>query len=112
MDLREQERYWLCIREGRPHDYHGIAIHPRHLSLWETYVLHRNRYYNPQLDRQDKIQELRVRYEASISNDSEEELDDFEPLSEKVTRYFQMEREKSGKADVSKGSAEKVKTLE
>jgi hypothetical protein len=30
LDLREQERYWSFVRAGKPGDYHGIAIHPRH----------------------------------------------------------------------------------
>lgn len=44
LDLREQERYWLCVRQGREQDYHGIAIHPRHLSWYERVVLKRQKY--------------------------------------------------------------------
>jgi len=56
LDLREQERRWKYIREGRGHEYHGIAIHPRHLSWWEMYVLGYHKNYNPQLDdREDRL---------------------------------------------------------
>jgi hypothetical protein len=96
LDLREQERYWACIREGRPHDYHGIAIHPRHLSTWETYVLHRHRYYEPDLDKQEKIRELRQVYEdslASAKSGSEDGSVSNDEISEKVSRYFLLERQ-------------------
>ena len=33
LDLKEQERRWSYIRASRSNDYHGIAIHPKHLSL-------------------------------------------------------------------------------
>lgn len=112
LDLREQERYWICIREGRPHDYHGIAIHPRHLSLYETWVLHRNRYYDPELDKQDKIKELRIAYEEALaskygSEDGRSSNDDF---SENVSKYFEMEKQiMSRKADMKTNSGnEKV----
>jgi hypothetical protein len=100
LDLREQERYWLCVRENRIQDYHGIAIHSRHLSLWESMVLKRNRYYDPDLDRLDKIKELRERYEASIASEkygSEEDLDDHdEPINENIIKYFELEKKRSG----------------
>lgn len=64
LDLREQDRYWAFVREGRAGDYHGIAVHPRHLSLFERVVLKRHRAYDPDLDRQQRIKELRVMWEA------------------------------------------------
>mgnify|MGYP002716174148 FL=1 len=66
LDLREQERYWEYVMNGRVEDYHGVAIHPRHLSLYERVVLKRNRYYNPALDRQQKTQEFRQIYHSSL----------------------------------------------
>ncbi|BEI85992.1 hypothetical protein CcaverHIS002_0602790 [Cutaneotrichosporon cavernicola] len=64
LDLREQDRYWAFVREGRAKDYHGIAVHPRHLSMWERVVLKRHRAYDPELDRQSRVKELRVMWEA------------------------------------------------
>ena len=99
LDLREQERYWHFVREGRAHDYHGIAVHPRHLSLFERVVLKRHLAYNPELDRQGRINELPERYqmvegakgaetdeEQTIPGASEADLDD------NVSRYFEMEK--------------------
>ena len=55
---RLQERRWWYIREGRASEYHGLAVHPRHLSMWERYVLHIDRQYNYELDTKQRAQEL------------------------------------------------------
>lgn len=64
LDLREQDRYWAFVREGRAKDYHGIAVHPRHLSMFERVFLKRHHAYDPELDRQSRVKELRVMWEA------------------------------------------------
>jgi hypothetical protein len=87
LDLREQERYWSFVREGREQDYHGIVIHPRHISLWERLVLRRHKHYNPELDRDAKLSELKERYEASLS--SEQDVDD---VPDHVTAFFEKQR--------------------
>lgn len=66
LDLREQDRYWAFVREGRPGEYHGIAVHPRHLSWWERVILKRGKAYDPELDRQQRVKELRIVYEARM----------------------------------------------
>jgi hypothetical protein len=66
LDLREQDRYWAFVREGRSGEYHGIAVHPRHLSWWERVVLKRGRAYDPEMDRKQRVKELRVVYEARM----------------------------------------------
>ena len=78
------------MREGRENDYHGIAIHPRHLSLYKRVVLKRNRNYNPELDKRDKIQEMRALYKAMNEGSSKEEPDGgfAESVSDKVSAYF------------------------
>lgn len=95
-DLREQERYWQFVREGRVDDYHGIAIHPRHLSWFERSVLKRDRNYDPVLDRKGKIEELRLSYTAASFSTGKEgvgsESDDL--VSDKVSRYFEWEQMK------------------
>eukprot|EP00884_Botryococcus_braunii_P001670 jgi/Botrbrau1/11503/Bobra.0198s0001.1 len=35
LDLREGDRRWHYIKSGRQHHYHGEAINPVNLSLWE-----------------------------------------------------------------------------
>ena len=59
LDLLEQERRWDYIQQGRGHEYHGIAVHPRHLSLFERGVLGLHRQYNPQLDIEAKRAEAK-----------------------------------------------------
>ena len=56
LDLREAERRWRYVVEGRPTEYHGIAVHPRHLSFFETRVLGLHKSYDPALDdREERI---------------------------------------------------------
>lgn len=62
LDLKEQERRFTYIRAGREQDYHGIAVHPKHLSLWER-VRGVGKHYDPELDYQDKIREMRQEWE-------------------------------------------------
>lgn len=45
--MLEQEKRWQLIQQGRPLDYHGVAVHPRHLSLFERLVLKRHHQYQP-----------------------------------------------------------------
>ena len=63
LDLREQDRYWSYVRAGRAGDYHGIAVHPRHLSVWERLVLGRHKKYDPEADRLQRVAEMRAAYE-------------------------------------------------
>lgn len=97
LDLKEQERRWNFIRQGREHDYHGIAIHPKHLSLWERFRKVQ-RYYDPELDYQQKIEEMRSDWEASMARCAQEKdghYDDDEPhgddsvWSSDVSTYFE-----------------------
>lgn len=96
LDLREQERYWQYVRDGNAQNYHGIAIHPRHLSLYERFVLKRHHQYDPTKDYQMKIDELRMLYEKMNEKVGTEEKtlqggggDD---VSDKVSQYFEWEK--------------------
>ena len=94
LDLREQERYWQFVREGREHDYHGVAIHPRHLSLYEKVVLKRHTYYDPNVDREMKINELMDLYDK-VEGSKAKELEgqgSGESVSDEVSQYFEWER--------------------
>jgi hypothetical protein len=94
LDLREQERYWQFVREGRQADYHGIAVHPRHLSWYERLVLHRHRSYDPKLDAKAKMDELRdlyTRLEREKVDETDKSFVD-DALSEKARSYFEWER--------------------
>jgi hypothetical protein len=101
LDLREQERYWSFVREGRAADYHGVAVHPRHLSRWEQWVNKRHLAYDPVKDRQAKIDELRQIYERmQEEKGSEESLvdpDDASFVTPDVSQFFEEERREKGR---------------
>lgn len=65
LDLRELDRYWNYVMDGRAEEYHGVAVNPRHLSLWERLVNKRHLAYNPELDKAAKIQELQSLYAST-----------------------------------------------
>lgn len=47
LSMLEQEQSWELIQQGRPKDYHGVAVHPRHLSVFERVILKRHHQYQP-----------------------------------------------------------------
>ncbi|EOA86384.1 hypothetical protein ACJQWK_05980 [Exserohilum turcicum] len=59
LDLKEQERRWAYIRAGKENEYHGIAIHWKHLSWWERFR-GQHKGYDAKLDYQQKIDEMRA----------------------------------------------------
>lgn len=64
LDLKEQERRWQFIRAGHESDYHGVAVHPKHLSWYERWTgVGKN--YNADLDFQQKVEDMRKDWEAS-----------------------------------------------
>ncbi|EKD19010.1 uncharacterized protein L3040_006504 [Drepanopeziza brunnea f. sp. 'multigermtubi'] len=58
LDLKEQERRWAYLRDGRDSEYHGIAVHPKHLSVYER-MTGVGKHYDPVLDKANKIQDMR-----------------------------------------------------
>lgn len=87
LDLKEQERRFHYLRQGRVQDYHGIAVHPHHLSLWER-MRGAGKHYDPELDYQSKIADLREEWTEKMA--SEDDLtdiagDDYPP---EVHEYF------------------------
>ncbi|RAL11606.1 putative MFS phosphate transporter [Aspergillus homomorphus CBS 101889] len=71
LDLKEQERRWQYIREGREHDYHGPAIHSKHLSVWERFRgVGKN--YDAELDYKQKVEEFRAEWEAAMARKMDE----------------------------------------
>ncbi|CAH0000999.1 unnamed protein product [Clonostachys byssicola] len=62
LDLKEQERRWAYIVAGKPQDYHGVAVHPHHLSLWER-IMGDAKSYDPKLDWQSKVEDMRSEWE-------------------------------------------------
>jgi len=87
LDLKEQERRFHYLRQDREQDYHGIAVHPHHLSLWER-MRGAGKHYDPELDYQSKIADLREEWTEKMA--SEDDLtdiagDDYPP---EVHEYF------------------------
>ncbi|KIV77146.1 hypothetical protein PV11_08969 [Exophiala sideris] len=75
LDLKEQERRWAYIRAGREHEYHGVAVHPKHLSLYER-LRGVGKDYNPDLDYKQRVEEMRGEWEMRMSERAaEKELD-------------------------------------
>ena len=98
LDLKEQEqeRRWAYIRAGREYDYHGVAVHPKHLSLWER-IRGVGKYYNADLDYKQKIEEMRGDWKTYMATRADEkgaklereDFDDDSEYSNAVSQFFQ-----------------------
>ncbi|KAH7034976.1 major facilitator superfamily domain-containing protein [Microdochium trichocladiopsis] len=119
LDLKEQERRWQYILDGRAEQYHGIAIHPTHLSVWERWT-GVGRSYHPDLDVKAKIRDLRADWEereATRGTDEAGPVDLDDDYTEDIDNYFRgttsgkgpVLSEKKGKANSSDGSVEQEK---
>lgn len=92
LDLKEQERRWTYIRAGREQDYHGIAIHPKHLSVWER-IRGVGKHYDADADYKQRVEEMRGDWEAWQERKQQEEakggygVEDDE-FSEGISSYF------------------------
>ncbi|KAF5611253.1 inorganic phosphate permease [Fusarium tjaetaba] len=62
LDLKEQERRWHYIRDGKESEYHGVAVNPTHLSLWERFR-GLGKSYDPEADWRAKVQDMRTEWE-------------------------------------------------
>lgn len=94
LDLKEQERRWKYIREGRDADYHGVAVHPKHLSMWENFR-GVGKHYDPVADYQSKINDMREDWEEKQREKAEKQrageegpFDVDEEYTEEVHSYF------------------------
>tara|TARA_R110002003_G_scaffold126_6_gene11481 strand:- start:3023 stop:4609 length:1587 start_codon:yes stop_codon:yes gene_type:complete len=91
LDLKEQERRWAFIRAGKETEYHGIAIHWKHLSWWERFR-GQHKHYNAAKDYEMKIQEMRAewvdRQQSKFSEKHGWEGDVDEELGADVHNYF------------------------
>ncbi|KXT00697.1 hypothetical protein AC578_8249 [Pseudocercospora eumusae] len=100
LDLKEQERRWAYIRAGREHEYHGAAVHPQHLSLWERmWGLGKN--YNAQEDYKQRVEEMRTDWEAAMAKRAAEkehpdEDPDADDWSSEVSTFFERTRGQKG----------------
>jgi hypothetical protein len=94
LDLREQERYWAFVREGRAAEYCGPAVHPRHLSRFERWVQHRARFDGAR-DRVMRLEEIRAAWErvdGARTGEHEVDEDDSTLVDGDVGKYFEQEK--------------------
>ncbi|PHH88038.1 hypothetical protein CDD83_8076 [Cordyceps sp. RAO-2017] len=96
LDLKEQERRWGYIRQGRADEYHGVAVNPVHLSLWER-MRGVGKSYNPELDWKSKIEDMRAEWRAvqaslgpkeAESDDQGHGMPDDGEFSKEIHDYF------------------------
>ena len=109
LDLKEQERRWYFIREGREHEYHGVAVHPKHLSLYER-LRGVGKYYDPDADYKQKVEEMRSDWERGQARltaekaghyDDDDDTGDSETWSSDVSTYFEKTRSKAQQIEKS-----------
>ncbi|KAI2629661.1 MFS general substrate transporter [Hypoxylon sp. NC1633] len=100
LDLKEQERRWQYILDGRENEYHGIAIHPQHLSLWERWM-GAGKNYHPDLDTKAKIRDIHTDWEereasrAASDAESANPMDDDDDITNEIHEYFRGNRNNS-----------------
>jgi len=91
LDLKEQERRWSYIMDGRGNEYHGVAIHPTHLSLWER-LRGVGKNYNPKLDYEDRLRDSNnewiQRQEEKQSSEEGISLDDEDDSGAVINRIY------------------------
>ncbi|KAF2636092.1 MFS transporter [Massarina eburnea CBS 473.64] len=109
LDLKEQERRWSYIRRGCEKDYHGIAIHPKHLSVWER-MRGVGKNYDAKLDYESKIKEMRedwMERQASKFDEvkgKEAEFDEEDGYDKDVHDYFHRTTSRDKRAGASNGN--------
>lgn len=120
LDLKEQERRWGYIARGKAEEYHGIAVHPKHLSLWER-MRGVGKSYDPQADWKARVEDMRSDWEAYQANMGPKEqsegggIPDDGEFSEEIHNYFKRSSPKntkdtgvfSNEKDVSEGGSHK-----
>ncbi|CAL3966331.1 hypothetical protein PZA11_003015 [Diplocarpon coronariae] len=109
LDLKEQERRWNYLRAGRGSEYHGVAVHPQHLSLWERFT-GVGKAYNPEADKADKIRDMREEWERREAEKQRREdgtagePDDGDDYSGEVLNYFHATKSPNVKVGVRQRS--------
>lgn len=91
LDLQEQDRRWEFIRQGRENEYHGVAIHPQHLSVWERFRgVGKN--YDPELDYKQQVDEMRSEWEekqrSKLGEEDSSKFEDDEEYNDEVHDFF------------------------
>ncbi|EMT66722.1 major facilitator superfamily domain-containing protein [Fusarium oxysporum II5] len=105
LDLKEQERRWYYIRDGKESEYHGVAVNPTHLSLWERFR-GLGKSYDPEADWRAKVQDMRTEWELVQASRGPKETEGAMPndgeFSPEIHEFFKRSSPKhSGRRDES-----------
>ncbi|KAM0198057.1 hypothetical protein ACHAPA_001662 [Fusarium lateritium] len=91
LDLKEQERRWGYIRDGKESEYHGVAVNPIHLSLWER-LRGVGKSYDPEADWRSKVEDMRAEWELVQASrgpkDTEGAMPDDGEFSPEIHEFF------------------------
>ncbi|KAF3009161.1 hypothetical protein G7054_g1660 [Neopestalotiopsis clavispora] len=94
LDLKEQERRWQYILNDKSDEYHGIAIHPQHLSMWERW-LGVGKPYHPDTDLKAKIRDIKSDWEEKQAAKEDPEqahmVEEDEDFTDEIHSYFRGE---------------------
>lgn len=115
LDLKEQERRWAFIRAGRGHEYHGIAVHPKHLSLWER-MRGLGKQYDADLDYAQRVEEMRKEWELMMQEKADEKAghldeNDWEELDHEFSHEVQNYFKKTTSSPLLEGKEKQSPTL-
>ncbi|KAK1986307.1 major facilitator superfamily domain-containing protein [Colletotrichum cereale] len=108
LDLKEQERRWTYIRNGKEAEYHGVAVHPTHLSVWER-LRGVGKYYDAEKDHKAQIEDMRKEWEERQAMQGEKEpevWEDPDMFSEAMHGYFKDQHKGKNSNGVMAGGAE------
>lgn len=91
LDLKEQERRWHYIRDGKEEQYHGVAVNPSHLSLWER-LCGMGKAYDPEADWKSKVEDMRAEWELVQATrgpkETESAMPDDDEFSPEIHDFF------------------------
>lgn len=115
LDLKEQERRWAFIRAGRGHEYHGIAVHPKHLSWWER-MRGLGKQYDADLDYAQRVEEMRKEWELMMQEKADEKAghldqNDWEDLEHEFSHEVQNYFKKTTSSPLLEGKEKRSPTL-
>ncbi|KAH6996648.1 major facilitator superfamily domain-containing protein [Ilyonectria sp. MPI-CAGE-AT-0026] len=104
LDLKEQERRWSYIRANKAEEYHGVAVNPAHLSVWEN-LRGLGKTYNPEMDWKTKIEDMRKEWESVQATmgpkETEAAMPDDGEFSPEIHDFFKRSSPKTRNRDES-----------
>ncbi|KAF2754071.1 phosphate:H+ symporter [Pseudovirgaria hyperparasitica] len=110
LDLKEQERRWRYLIAGRAQEYHGVAVHPKHLSWWER-MWGIGKLWDAEKDFAAQVEDMRGEWEESEKDKGREDGDGLneegEEYGEHVASYFRRTGSNTGGVKATREIREK-----